>query len=207
MTKPDGFNLLEDRLPEGSSGLVLDWLENDPVSVLISRPRQTKLGDYRPAIDGRPERVSINGNLHPVEFLITLAHEMAHVENYRQNGRRVKPHGKEWKAVFRNKLAQIIKAGFLDERYNSAIYDCFFRKERLATTMCSVLKRLIDNEKGRVSPLRVEDIPEGSIFLTGNGKKLVKGTKMRTRYKCREINTNRVYTVHPMAEIIEYRAP
>jgi hypothetical protein len=207
MTKPAGFKLLEDRLPEGSSGLVLAWLEKDPVKIIISRPRQTKLGDFRPARNGRPASISVNGDLHPVEFLVTLAHEMAHVENHRLNGRRVMPHGPEWKHLFRDKLFQIIKSGILEDKFNKAIYKCFFLRERVASSSCSVMKRLIDNERGGELTVRLEDIPSGSIFVTVSGKQLIKGDRIRTRYKCREVNTKRIYTVHPMAEIIEYRVP
>lgn len=77
----------------------------------------------------------------------------------------------------------------------------------MAGSSCSLMKRLIDSEYGRQSPVRLEDIPAGSVFVTLSGKKLVKGDRIRTRYKCRELNTKRIFTVHPMAEIVEYIVP
>ena len=86
-----GFNLLEEKIPNGTAYIVKSWLEKDPVNIRINKPRNTKLGDFRPAQRGLASRISINSDLHPVEFLITLAHEFAHAENNRVNGRRVKP--------------------------------------------------------------------------------------------------------------------
>lgn len=207
MFKPDGYNLLAEKLPEGSTELVLEWLKLYPVKVVITRPRHSKLGDFRPAQKGKAARVSVNAGLHPVEFIITLAHELAHAENYNLHGRSVKPHGPEWKAAFRGMLKQIVSAGFLDDRFSKAIHDCFFKRERLATSSCSILRRLYDDENGIGFVIRVDDIPEGSVFKTTSGKLMIKGEKIRTRYKCREVRTKRIYTVHPMAEIVDFQAP
>ena len=207
MTKQSGTSFFLEQLPAGSGRLVSTWLNEQQVDVRLSKPRQTKLGDFRPPYKKLPGRISVNSNLHPVEFLLTLAHELAHAENWQQNGRRAKPHGREWKAAFRNKLAQIIDAGILDEKFERAIENCFFRSEKMATSSCSELRLLYDMEKEGPGIVRLVDIPEGSRFKTTNGKIFIKGKKMRTRYRCREARTMRIYTVHPMTEIIEFRPP
>ena len=179
----------------------------DPVQIRIRRPRLTKLGDFRPAQLGKPSRITINSDLHSIEFLITLAHEFAHAENFRVHGRKVNPHGIEWKTIFREKLLEIIASGLLDKKFEKAIIACFFKRERIATSSCLQLKRLYDEESGLIPAMRVEDIPIGSIFKTNAGRLLKKGNKIRTRYKCWDIRTKRYYTVHPMAEIVEFNVP
>lgn len=214
MAEIRGFKILEERLPAGFGDLVEVWLETKPIQIRLSRARLTKLGDFRPANHKRPARISVNYDLHPVEFLLTLAHELAHADNWQLNGRRVKPHGIEWKAAYRDKLVQILATGLLDEKYEKAIRICYFESEKLATSSCTSLRRLFDaetNSKGGDSAgsgmIRVEDIPQGSTFTTSNGKTFVKGEKLRSRYKCRELKSARIYTVHPMAEIVEFMPP
>ncbi len=207
MSKLKGFNLLEKKIPTGTAYLVEAWLDRDPINIRINKPRNSKLGDFRPAQRGLQARISVNSDLHPVEFLITLAHEFAHAENHRLHGKRVNPHGREWKSVFRNKLNELLGCSFIAETYKEAIIQCYFKRERIASSSCSEIRRLIDSESGVEPVVRLEDIPLGSIFRTGTGRLLKKGKKIRTRYKCRDIKTKRFYTVHPMAEIIDFEAP
>ena len=64
--------------------------------IRVSKPRKTKLGDYRrPGRPHQPHRISINGNLNPYAFLITLLHEWAHLEIYQEYKGKVAPHGPE----------------------------------------------------------------------------------------------------------------
>ncbi len=207
MVKVSGFNILEERLPAGSGHLVLVWLKTSQVQIRLSKPRQTKLGDFRPPYNKLPARISINKDLHPIEFLITLAHELAHSENWQLNGKGVKPHGVEWKAAFREKLIQILDSGVLDTKFEDAIRTCYFKRQRLATAACPRLRRLYDAENDDSVVIRLDDIPAGSIFKVSSGKSLIKGEKLRTRYKCREIKSHRIYTVHSMTEIIEFKQP
>ncbi len=214
MAEIRGFKILEERLPAGFGDLVLEWLDKQPIQIRLSRPRLTKLGDFRPANKKRPARISVNFDLHPVEFLLTLAHELAHADNWQLNGRRVKPHGIEWKAAYRDKLVQILDAGLLDEKFEKAIRTCYFKSEKLATSSCTSLRRIFDADanadamdSGGSGAIRVEDIPLGSTFKTSNGKTFIKGEKLRSRYKCRELISSRIYTVHPMAEIVEFKPP
>lgn len=207
MLSAGGFRLLSERLPVGFDAMVSDWLEKTPINIIIKRPRNSKLGDFRPPHKNQLARISINSDLHPVEFLITLAHELAHWVNWNQHGRRVKPHGVEWKAEYRKLLLQILDSGILDIEFEKAIKACYFKRESLASSSCANLRRLFDNENTGPSLIRLEDIPVGSVFVTSNGKCLVKGEKIRTRYRCKEVKSRRIYTVHSMAEIMEFEPP
>jgi len=207
MAEVGDVEMLTDSLPAGSGQLVSFWLDKHPVKIRLSKARQTKLGDFRPPHKELPARISINIDLHPVEFLITLAHELAHAEIWQLNGRRVKPHGKEWKNAFREKLKQIIDTGILEEKFEIAIQACYFRSNKLATSSCPDLRLLFDDEKHGSKVIRLDDIPRGSKFVTTNGKTFIKGNKLRTRYKCREAKTFRIYTVHSMTEIVEFKTP
>jgi hypothetical protein len=56
----------------------------------------------------RRERITVNVNLNPYNFLVTYLHEVAHLEVYRQYKRRQPPHGKAWKTHFRLLLIPVM---------------------------------------------------------------------------------------------------
>ena len=62
--------------------------------------------------------------------------------------------------------------------------------------LASVLKKYDTNKV-----LTISDINQGQIFSISNGKIFKKGEKLRKRYKCVEVSTNKVYLFHPLAEV------
>ena len=68
--------------------------------VKITKPRKSKLGDFRILINGRGQ-ISVNENLNRYAFLITITHELAHAFVWKRYKTRVMPHGKEWKSTFK----------------------------------------------------------------------------------------------------------
>ena len=47
----------------------------------------------------------------------------------------------------------------------------------------------------------ISDLSEGVIFKLRNGKVFEKGIKLRKRFKCVEIKTNKLSLFHPLAEV------
>ena len=84
---------LQSYLPNGSFDEVLQYLQHYKVHLTITRQRQSILGDYRHAHEGKTHRISVNGNLNQYAFLITLLHELAHLFTYERFGHRVMAHG------------------------------------------------------------------------------------------------------------------
>ena len=99
---------LSDFLPPGTSDPVLGYLNQHGVHLTISRARKSVLGDYRNRYQHQPHRISVNGNLNPYAFLITLLHELAHLLCHVRHGHFVKPHGAEWKQCFKETLAPFV---------------------------------------------------------------------------------------------------
>src|SRR6478609_6690326 len=58
----------------------------------IEIERADRLGDYSPHL-GKGNRITINHNLNPYDFLITFIHELAHHTTYKKYGSRHEPHG------------------------------------------------------------------------------------------------------------------
>lgn len=188
--------------PGGSLELIDRWLSQRRVALHITRDRLTKVGDFRPGRNGQAPAISLNYNLHPVEFLVTLAHELAHYDVYAKYARSRAPHGPEWKQRFRELLREVVDAGFLDQRISDALIRCYFLRERIASSVCQEMKDLL--EAGQADKeWRVRDVAEGHEFMLRNGKRFVKGPRMRTRYRCREVESGRTFTVHPMALVVK----
>lgn len=76
-------------------------LAESDVAFTLSRPRSSKWGDYRFGRSIQPA-ITVNRNLEPPLFLMTFLHEFAHHQTIRDYGRKVPPHGVEWKMNFRS---------------------------------------------------------------------------------------------------------
>jgi len=98
------ISLLEEYLPSGVAEDVWSRVEKDNVRFRIAKPRKTKLGDYRPPYGKHGHRISVNADLNPYSFLITVLHEFAHLETWKKFKRTTKPHGNEWKMAFQERL-------------------------------------------------------------------------------------------------------
>jgi hypothetical protein len=178
-------------------------LDGARLSVRLSRSRLTKHGDYRAPRDGRPAVVTVNHDLHPVLFTITFCHEMAHYRAREKYGPRIRPHGREWKYEFRLMLKQLLESGLMEKEVARAIHACYFRRESIGSGSCEHLYRAIGLTGAEVAASRVADVPEGGEFTLRNGRSFLKGPKARTRFRCTDKRTGRIYSVHPMAEIVD----
>ncbi len=191
------------RLPEGSAELVNHWLAESPVPVLLARSRRSKHGDFRVPRNNRPAYITMNHDLHPVEFLITLAHEIAHYRNWKKHGRRARPHGPEWRDEFRKMLAEVLQSKLFEPELNTVIYQHYFKRKLIGSGSSEQLNRLLGKGLEESGIVRVADLPEGTIFTLRNGKSFIKGKKLRKRYQCRETVSFRIYSVHALAEVKE----
>ena len=90
---------LKSYIPEFALDQVFQLLSDDCLEVVIKKARKTRHGDYRKLKNNR-HKITINSNLNPYRFLVTLLHEIAHYEAYQQHGPKIKPHGMEWKLTF-----------------------------------------------------------------------------------------------------------
>jgi hypothetical protein len=190
-------------VPEGSVSLVSQWLISSPVPVILAKSRRSKHGDFRVPRNGRPAYVTINHDLHPVEFLITLAHEIAHFRNWRKHGRRARPHGPEWRNEFREMLMEVLRGELLDKEISAAVYLLYFKRKLIGSGSSELLNRLLGKSVDESGIMHVADLPEGAKFMLRSGKTFIKGRKLRKRYQCRDTVSSRIYSVHPMAEVKE----
>ena len=101
---------LQPYLPKNALVFIEKWINPYPLTLKITRSRQTKLGDYRKLQPQKRHQITVNGDLNPEAFFFVFTHEIAHMMVYaKYNYGQVAPHGKEWKIMFGKLLAESIE--------------------------------------------------------------------------------------------------
>ncbi len=203
-------DLLLVHVPANAVEYVKDLITQHRIKLRITRQRQTKLGDFKPASNGSPHKVSINGNLNTYEFLLVFLHELAHLRVFEQHGQAYKPHGKAWKEMYGAYIRDGIARGFFHRRLQAPLMAYSYRVKASGVADIAVARVLRDFDRKRAGrPDRIaggwlflEEIPEGAIFKTGNGRMFRKVEKKRTRYACRCERTRRPFLIHGAARVM-----
>lgn len=196
---------LKQFIPAAAVPRVLEYLQQYRVHLTVTRERKSILGDYRHATFNQTHRISVNGNLNPYSFLITLIHELAHLVTFIQHGNRVQSHGKEWKALYalllKDFMGQQLFPADVEQALQRSMHD-------LPASSCAdenlmrVLKKYDPRQNGVVM---VEQLQEGQLFDIGEGRIFRKGKKLRKRYQCVEVKTGKVYLFSPIYEVKELK--
>jgi len=192
---------LQNYLPPGTYEPVLSYLRQYKVHLTVARERKSVLGDYRHSTHHANHRISVNGNLNPYSFLITLLHELAHLLTFEQFGNHVLSHGREWKAIYVNILAQFLQHQVFPGDIETELLRSL--KNPAATTCAEDgLLRVLRKYDSKESDNRlVEEIETNKLFRTHDGRVFKKEGKLRKRFKCIEIKTGRVYLFSPVYEV------
>ncbi|MBK7383238.1 MAG: sprT domain-containing protein [Flavobacteriales bacterium] len=190
---------IRSRLPEAAWPVVMEWLREEPVRVNVTRPRRTKLGDFRSAVGAGPHRISVNGDLNPFSFLVTLVHEFAHHGAFQEHKGRIAPHGVEWKAEYKRRMRPFMSAAVLPPDVLLALELHLLRAPASSCTDHRLSRTLKRYDPGAGPHL--EDLSEGSIFKF-HTRLFVKGPRLRKRFRCNCLNDGRQYLFDPMVEVI-----
>jgi hypothetical protein len=191
---------LKQYLPAGSFDEVTHYLLHYKVQLTITRERKTVLGDYRNSVPGKNHRISVNGNLNPYAFLITLLHELAHLFTYERFGHRVQAHGQEWKNEYSKVLAQFLLKKIFPADINKALLQTL---QNPAASSCADtgLLRVLHKYDQKEGAHLVESLPAGAIFQIKGGREFRKEERVRKRFKCVEIATGKIYLFSPVYEV------
>ena len=114
--------------------------------------------------------------------------------NFEKSGPRVPPHGIEWKREFQIVSAPIIQQNLLPNDVHSAL-NRYLRNPKASSCTDANLVRTLRNYDASQDYLLVEEIPSKQIFETQDGRRFMKLEKMRTRYRCQEVKTGKIYLV------------
>tara|TARA_B100000902_G_scaffold399191_1_gene468884 strand:- start:518 stop:1105 length:588 start_codon:yes stop_codon:yes gene_type:complete len=189
---------LKNYLPAQSYQKINNWINELNIDVNITNPRRTKLGDFKAVKDSL--YISINNDLNPYSFLITLTHELAHAFVYVKHKRGVAPHGSQWQEIFKALMLNFLNPTIFPDDVLKAL--SMYLKQPKASTLTDINLAAVLKKYDCVKALTISDIDDESIFSISNGRIFKKGKQLRKRYKCIECATNKVYLFHPLAEVI-----
>ncbi len=194
------LSYLDNYLPAGASEKLLEYLHRYQVHLTITRNRRSILGDYRHATRSDNHRISVNGSLNKYAFLITLIHEIGHLVTFQQYGNRVNSHGREWKLAYRLILEDFLHLKLFPPDLHKALLKSL---HNLPASSCSDinLTRVLKNYDLRDKTMLVEDVPEGALFKTSDGKIFKRGRQIRKRIECAELQTGKLYLFSPVYEV------
>jgi len=186
-------------VPEKSNKLLKRWVKDLNVDVRISKPRATKLGDFK--VRDNMMIITINNNLNKYSFLITLTHELAHAFVFKQYRNTLKPHCIIWKSTFKSLMLNFLTLDFFPEDILKALSSYIINPKASTFSDLKLLQSL--RRYNQVRLFALSDLATGDLFKTPNGKVFLKGKRIRTRYQCVECKTDKIYLFHPFSEVIK----
>lgn len=184
-------------IPVASHSKIHEYIETNHFSIKITKQRATKHGDFRKLKNG-DFLITVNDNLNPHQFLLTLVHEIAHYVTYKKFGP-VKPHGKEWKNTFKELMLPFVNP----EVYPHKILP------HLAKYLLNA-KASTDSDVNLALALKQETLNSDKNYIfeleVGNKFELKKRKfiileKKRTRYLCIEVASQKKYLINQNAEV------
>jgi hypothetical protein len=193
-------DVLKKYLPERAVATCLELIQNTGVHLKIVNERVTRHGDYRRMPDGR-HQITVNATLNQYRFLITLVHEIAHLVAFEKYGRRIKPHGLEWKHTFQHLMLPFIRPEIFPSKLLPLLAKHFRNPKASSSTdaKLSIALKQFDTQQSDNS--YVFELPIGTVFRIHNGKMYQKGKKRVKRYECIELDSGRMFLFQPNAEV------
>ena len=193
--------ILAKHLPENALDLFINYITEHPINLKITNARSTKLGDFKAPFRGQPARMSINGDLNPYSFLITLIHEIAHwvIWEKHKSFKSIKPHGKEWKAAYKTLIEPYLNNTVFPEPLLSVYKKHMLNPKASSSSDIHLMKELKKFDISANHPI-LADLELGSEFqFRGAYFQIIK--KNRSRFLCQEKNSKRNFLIHAMAEV------
>ena len=202
MSSSELLRLFHRHLPESAVPYCLQLWEESPFHFFVKKPRNTKLGDFRFRRDQSIQTITLNVDLNPYQFLLTLIHEIAHLRAFAQHGTAHAPHGPEWKAKFKQLLEPVLNEStfprdllvplklHMRNPSASSARDLFLMKE--------MSKYEVAASQGNT--VFLSDLAPQTHFELA-GRKFKKGETRRTRILCEELSTGKKFLVSRLARV------
>lgn len=199
-------SILRKYIPEPAVHPIAVWIVTYDFKLKIKRSRASKYGDYRPPREGANHQITVNNDLNPYAFLITLVHEIAHLTTFNKHSNRPLPHGKEWKDEYKQLMEPFMREDIFPAELIQVLRNYMRNPAASSCSDPSLIRALAKYDKPK-DTLLLEQLPEKSVFSTRDGRRFVKESRLRKRFRCRELDTNRLYLFNPFCEILLIFAP
>ncbi|MEM9833112.1 MAG: SprT-like domain-containing protein [Bacteroidota bacterium] len=162
----------------------------------LSNHRRSKWGDYRyrkSANGNEQHQISVNRTLPAEAFLLTYLHEVAHLIAFQKYGFRIRPHGKEWKACFRDLLQLVLAQPMVSEEVRLPLQR-YAQNPKATVHADAALLRALLREQPTDGNVPLSSVAEQEVFVF-QGRKFLKEKVRRTRALCREVASGKRYTI------------
>jgi len=119
---------------------------------------------------------------------------------YQQYGSKVQSHGKEWKLAYRHVLEDFLKLKVFPSDLHQALLKSL---HDLPASSCSdiSLTRALKKYDVKDKTVLAEDISEGALFKTSDGRVFRRGKQIRKRIEGVEIPSGKLYLFSPVYEV------
>jgi hypothetical protein len=197
-------------IPPGALDMLIVCLQGHDLECRVTRNRATKCGDFRPSRNNQLPRITVNRDLNPYAFLLTLIHEVAHFFVYLETEKsnlflvrkhRPRPHGIEWKKRFTGLMQPFISQNIFPQDIEKALVS-YFENPGASASSDARLQRLLQGFDPPGKHLRVSEIPDQGLFVISTGRVFLKMERLRKRYRCMCMKTKRIYLVNPDALVL-----
>ncbi len=166
----------------------------------IEVARKDRLGDYSPHL-GKGNRISINHNLNPYDFLITFIHELAHHVTHQKHGPNHQSHGAEWKQAFKDCMRPTVMLGFFPPDIAAPLIKHMQKPKYTHSGDIALMKALSKyNVHTKTDQVLVSDLPEGTVFWFQQ-KQFRKLQKLRTYVLCEALTSGKRYKIHGLCAV------
>jgi SprT protein len=197
---------LKDFLPSEALAGIARYFASREVKLKISRSRKTKYGDFRTSSENPIPLITINHDLNPYAFLITLVHEAAHLECWLKHKNRVKPHGNEWKQFFKELMYPYLHSYIFPQELILALKKYLENPAASSCTDQNLMKALKVYDLKKEDIFHLDELPADSVFIL-NHRMFKKGEKRRKLFKCQDLSTKKYYLINPICEVIPVNKP
>ena len=190
------------RLPEAAQNYVITLFSNRNLKVALTRTRHSKLGDYKPPQLKSYHRISINADLSPHVFLIIAIHELAHMLVWEKYGKKVSPHGIEWKQTFKELMLPLLNDQVFPLEILPMLAKHFLNPKASVTAAPMLFHALKNIGFPHHQTIFLKDIADNSYFKINNNKIFQRMGIKKRRILCKQLQNGKLYLVNPLCEVI-----
>lgn len=191
------YKLLNQHIPDNAVHYAYDLWVTYRFNFKVTRKRNSKYGDYRFDPRKNTHTITVNGDMNRYAFLLTYIHEVAHLVAYHRSGRKIAPHGVEWKQTFQELMSPVLSSLVFPDDILEALRR--HMKNPKATSSSdphlNICLRKYDDNAGLV---HLGEINNGELFKF-NTRVFKKESLRRTRILCQEVNSGRKYLISKIA--------
>ena len=192
---------LSNYVPSKSLDICVDWIVEHKIALRITKSRNSKYGDYRPPMDGKGHRISINHDLNKYAFLLTFTHEVAHLIAFKKFRFRIDPHGREWKMEFKKLMLPLLKSDIFPRDLIAAI-NGYMNNPAASSCTDMVLTRTLAKYDKRDSHWKLlEEIALHTPFRIRSGREFIKGELLHKNFCCTCLKSKHKYVINPLTEV------